>query len=63
MTVAMQEFDFAIVGGGMVGSTLALALARLADSSAQKPRILVLESRRPATVMHPGFDARAIALS
>ena len=59
----MQEFDFAIVGGGMVGSTLALALDRLAGSSAQKPRILVLESRRPTTVMHPGFDARAIALS
>ncbi len=63
MTVAMQEFDFAIVGGGMVGSTLALALARLAGSCARKPRILLLESRRPETVLHPGFDARAIALA
>lgn len=63
MAFAMQEFDFAIVGGGMVGSTLALALSRLVGPSALKPRILLLESRRPESIQHPGFDARAIALS
>ncbi len=59
----MQEFDFAIVGGGMVGSTLALALSRLGQGSGRPPRILLLESNRPASAQHPGFDARAIALS
>ncbi len=63
MAFAMQEFDFAIVGGGMVGSTLALALSRLVGPSTLKPRILLLESRRPESIQHPGFDARAIALS
>ncbi len=59
----MQEFDVAILGGGMVGSTLALALSRLHDLQGHKPRILLIESRRPHSVDHPGFDARAIALS
>ncbi len=63
MALAMQEFDFAILGGGMVGSTLALALSRLEDAQGRKPRILLLESRRPQSLQHPGFDARAIALS
>lgn len=59
----MQEFDFAIVGGGMVGSTLALALSCLGHASGRPPRILLLEANRPVTAHHPGFDARAIALS
>ena len=59
----MQEFDFAIVGGGMVGSTLALALSRLGLGSGRCPRILLLESNRPVSTYHPGFDARSIALS
>ena len=59
----MQEFDVAILGGGMVGSTLALALSRLRDLQGHPPRILLIESRRPHSIDHPGFDARAIALS
>lgn len=63
LALVMQEFDVAILGGGTVGSTLALALSRLRDLQGHPPRILLIESRRPHSIDHPGFDARAIALS
>ena len=59
----MQQYDFAIVGGGMVGATLALALATLNATGGRAPRILLLEAQTPNFGHHPGFDARSIALS
>ncbi|MTD37194.1 2-octaprenyl-6-methoxyphenyl hydroxylase [Erwinia sp. CPCC 100877] len=49
-----------IVGGGMTGATLALALSHL--SGGQLPVHLV-EAHAPESQAHPGFDARAIALA
>ncbi len=49
-----------VVGGGMAGATLALALSRLTQG--QLPVHLV-EAKDPAADTHPGFDARAIALA
>ncbi len=59
----MQEYDIIIVGGGMVGSCLALGLAGLRNVEGQVPRIALLEARTPDWGRHPGFDARAIALA
>ena len=49
-----------IVGGGMTGATLALAISQL--TRGQLPVHLV-EAVAPQTAQHPGFDARAIALA
>ncbi len=49
-----------IVGGGMAGATLALAISHL--TSGQLPVHLV-EATAPGASDHPGFDARAIALA
>ncbi|CFU98313.1 2-octaprenyl-6-methoxyphenyl hydroxylase [Yersinia pseudotuberculosis] len=49
-----------IVGGGMVGVTLALAISSLTHG--QVPVALV-EAQQPNDRQHPGFDARAIALA
>ena len=51
-----QQVDVAIVGGGMVGASLALALA----SSALK--IMLIEGVAPGAVGQPSFDDRATAL-
>ncbi|MDY3696539.1 MULTISPECIES: 2-octaprenyl-6-methoxyphenyl hydroxylase [Proteus] len=48
-----------IVGGGMAGATLALALSTLNKG---KISISLIEAREPDNG-HPGFDARAIALA
>jgi len=51
------ECDVLIVGGGLVGSTLALALA-------QTPlRTVLVEERDPRRLEQPSFDARATALA
>ncbi|WP_369789755.1 2-octaprenyl-6-methoxyphenyl hydroxylase [Rouxiella sp. WC2420] len=49
-----------IVGGGMAGATLALAISSLTQG-----RLLVhlIEATSPEDFTHPGFDARAIALA
>ena len=59
-----NHYDVAIVGGGMVGSLLAYALLKL------KPCLniaLIDENSAPRTneesFVHPGFDARSLALS
>ncbi|MDF7681410.1 2-octaprenyl-6-methoxyphenyl hydroxylase [Enterobacteriaceae bacterium ESL0689] len=49
-----------IVGGGMTGATLALAISRL--TAGQLP-VHLIETVSPGAARHPGFDARAIALA
>ncbi|PHM46390.1 monooxygenase [Xenorhabdus mauleonii] len=48
-----------IVGGGMAGATLALAISSL---SRGQLKVSLIEAAEP-TQEHPGFDARAIALA
>ncbi|PWC13235.1 2-octaprenyl-6-methoxyphenyl hydroxylase [Brenneria roseae subsp. americana] len=49
-----------IVGGGMAGATLALAISTLSQG---KVPVDLIEAKSPLERQHPGFDARAIALS
>ena len=55
--MSMQQFDVVIVGGGMIGSSLALALQNL------PLKVALVEPFAPIDDEAPGFDARAIALS
>ena len=48
-----------IVGGGMAGATLALAISSLSQG---KLSVSLIEASLPEG-KHPGFDARAIALA
>ncbi|MDO6683852.1 MULTISPECIES: 2-octaprenyl-6-methoxyphenyl hydroxylase [unclassified Agarivorans] len=58
----LEHFDIAIVGAGMAGASLALALSN--QESGVKPlRIAVIEAAELNFGQHPGFDGRAIALS
>jgi 2-octaprenyl-6-methoxyphenol hydroxylase len=52
----MREFDVAIVGGGMVGASFALALR------ATKLRVLLIEGVPPDSAAQPSFDERTTAL-
>ena len=52
----MREVDVAIVGGGMVGASFALALR------ATKLRVLLIESVPPDSAAQPSFDERTTAL-
>lgn len=49
-----------IVGGGMAGATLALAISALSGGTLP---VEVIEAHSPLDSAHPGFDARAIALA
>jgi 2-octaprenyl-6-methoxyphenol hydroxylase len=51
------ECDVLIVGGGLVGSTLALALAELPLD------VVLIETYDPTMLQQPSFDARATALA
>ena len=51
------QCDVLIVGGGLVGSTLAHALARIPVST------VLVEERDPGRLEQPGFDNRATALA
>jgi 2-octaprenyl-6-methoxyphenol hydroxylase len=53
----MQRFDVIILGGGLVGLTLAIALGRHGVTSA------VVDPAEPAATMAPGFDGRVSAIS
>jgi 2-octaprenyl-6-methoxyphenol hydroxylase len=52
----VEEFDIAIIGGGMVGASLALALAAAAR------RIVLIEEVSPDSRTHHSFDERTTAL-
>jgi 2-octaprenyl-6-methoxyphenol hydroxylase len=52
----MKEFDVAIVGGGMVGASFALALR------STPLRVLLIESVPPDSASQPSFDERTTAL-
>jgi len=52
----MREFDVMIVGGGMVGASLALALAPT------PLKVLLVEAVAPAASAQPSFDERTTAL-
>ncbi|MCT4711419.1 2-octaprenyl-6-methoxyphenyl hydroxylase [Enterobacteriaceae bacterium H11S18] len=49
-----------IVGGGMTGATLALAISNMTGG---KLPVHLVEATEPDSLAHPGFDARAIALA
>jgi len=52
----VQEFDVAIVGGGMVGASCALALAGTGRS------VVLIEGTAPDSTAQPSFDERTTAL-
>ncbi|MFC3031040.1 2-octaprenyl-6-methoxyphenyl hydroxylase [Pseudoalteromonas fenneropenaei] len=58
MTTA-QQFDLVIVGGGLAGSTAALAIHKHLPTC----RIAIVEANPPQTQSHPSFDDRSIALA
>lgn len=53
---APRQFDVAIVGGGLVGASLALALA------GSSVRVLLIEGVSPQSSAQPSFDERTTAL-
>ena len=57
----MQRPDIAIIGGGLVGASLALALQ--AGAKARGWRILLVEPFAPGDTYQPSYDARSSALS
>ena len=52
----LREFDVAIVGGGLVGASLALGLG------SSGVRVLLIESVAPGSAAQPSFDERTTAL-
>lgn len=57
MSAAVLEFDTCIVGGGLVGASLALALASIDQ------KVAIIEAHPPGQPGQPSFDDRATALS
>ena len=55
-TPAQQHFDLAIVGGGLVGASLAAALRTL------PLRVALIEAHAPDSAAQPSFDERTTAL-
>ena len=53
------DYDIAIVGGGMVGISLALALGQMTPA----PRVVLIEAQDYSKQLPPSFDSRTIALS
>src|SRR5689334_6480459 len=52
----MSDFDVAIVGGGMVGASLAVALAQA------HLKVALIEAVSPGSQSQPSFDDRTTAL-
>ncbi len=57
MTIKTEHFDIVIVGGGMVGASLALALSKLPY------KVALVEAFEPQSQSQPSFDDRCLALS
>ncbi|HLA30682.1 MAG TPA: 2-octaprenyl-6-methoxyphenyl hydroxylase [Pseudomonas sp.] len=57
----MQRVDIAIIGGGLVGASLAVALQ--AEAKLRGWRICLIEPFTPGTGYQPSYDARSTALS
>ena len=57
----MSRVQLAIVGGGLVGASLALALQ--AGARARGWRIVLVEPFAPGNAWQPSYDARSSALS
>jgi 2-octaprenyl-6-methoxyphenol hydroxylase len=57
----VSRYDVAIIGGGLVGASLALALQPLARERGW--RILLIEPFAPGQAYQPSYDARSSALS
>ncbi len=57
----MSRFSLAIIGGGLVGASLALALQ--AGARARGWKILLIEPFAPGDSFQPSYDARSSALS
>ena len=58
-----DEYDIAIIGGGMVGASLACLLANTSLRIALVDRQLFDESAIPITQVQPKFDARVSAIT
>ena len=57
----MSRVQIAIIGGGLVGASLALALQ--AGARAKQWKIVLIEPYAPGDSYQPSYDARASALS
>lgn len=57
----MSRFNLAIIGGGLVGASLALALQ--AGARARGWKIVLIERFAPGDAYQPSYDARSSALS
>ncbi|AIS19038.1 2-octaprenyl-6-methoxyphenyl hydroxylase [Pseudomonas rhizosphaerae] len=57
----MSRFNLAIIGGGLVGASLALALQ--AGAKARGWKIVLIERFAPGDAYQPSYDARSSALS
>lgn len=57
----MSRFNLAIIGGGLVGASLAMALQ--AGAKARGWKILLIERFAPGDAYQPSYDARSSALS
>ena len=57
----MSRVNLAIIGGGLVGASLALALQ--AGAKARGWKIVLIEPFRPRHTYQPSYDARSSALS
>ncbi|WMC09429.1 2-octaprenyl-6-methoxyphenyl hydroxylase [Oceanimonas pelagia] len=59
----MTHYDLVINGAGMAGAVLALGLAGLRRPDGGRLNIALIEAASPGPDLHPGFDARSIALA
>lgn len=58
--VTKHNYDIIIVGAGLVGASLAIALSKMANTGL---KIALIEARPLEQLNQPDFDARSIALS